>query len=205
VRRGDFEVLGAMKMEKLSNAGIIGKMKGLPDGAGARFPIRDRDMGTIGFLSVFDNFRLNDAGLIAAMARARTSFKEFFMTRFDVTPENKRYWLEHSVLGNDRKVIFLVETLDGRIVGQDGITLLGTDTFMLDGTMRWARGGRHGLFERSIFERASMGFVLFGCDLCNVDVFKKNKWSIFNLESMGLVIQREFSLSRAGYGGKTIF
>ena len=102
---------------------VIRWMKGLPDGSGVRFPIRNPSLGVIGYLRAFDRRLLADDGLIETMARARTLYKDNFMTRFDVTPENKRNWLEKSVLGNDRKMLFLVETSDGRVVGQDGFTM----------------------------------------------------------------------------------
>ena len=110
-----------MDMERA--AGIIRKMKGLSGGDGMRFPVRDDCLNVIGYLRGFGEPNLRDDALIETMARAHTHYKENFMTQFDVTKENKRYWLENSVLANDKKMLFLVETLNGRVVGQDGFTI----------------------------------------------------------------------------------
>ncbi|MDR3164229.1 MAG: hypothetical protein LBU13_01460 [Synergistaceae bacterium] len=184
---------------------LVRILKGLPDGSGARLPVRDRDMTTIGFMSVFDSFRLANNKLVKTMAAARTRFGEFFLTQFSVTYENKKSWLRDAVLHNDRKILFIVETDGGKIVGQDGITLLDGESFMLDGTMRWERGGHSSLFERTGIERACIGFGLFGRCRCVVNIFKDNKFAVLNIESSGFVVRGEYALSRTERDGRVIF
>jgi hypothetical protein len=180
-------------------------MKGLPDGVGARLPIRDEGMAEIGFLKAFDRADLDDKNLIETMAKARTRFKEFFLTQFDVTPENKRAWLESSVLGNDDKMLFLVETLDGVVVGQDGFTVLEGGAFALDGTMRWARGGHTRLFEMSQAERARICFGLLDLSLCRIELFKKNAMAAYVVRKGGFAFEKEYSLSVSREGGKVAY
>jgi hypothetical protein len=187
------------------DAYLVRTLKGLPDSRGVRLPVRDHDMTAIGYMSVFDNFHLADDELVKTMAAARSRFREFFLTQFDVTYENKKNWLKDAVLRNDRKIIFIVETGDGKIVGQDGITLLNDDSFMLDGTMRWARGGHPRLFERACVERACVGFGLFGRSRCVINVFKDNKFAVLNIESSGFTAREEYALSRAEREGHIIF
>jgi hypothetical protein len=184
---------------------LIRRMKGLPDGVGVRLPIRDDEMEVIGYLKVFDRLNLDDGSLIETMAAARTRYREFFLTQFDVTPENKREWLENSVLNNDSKMLFLVETLDGRVVGQDGFTLLEDGCFALDGTMRWMRGGCPEIFLRNSFERAAIGFFLFGCETLKVEIFGKNKMAIDNTLLLGLVVKAEHPLVRSETDGAVTF
>ncbi|MDR0765075.1 MAG: hypothetical protein LBE65_05745 [Synergistaceae bacterium] len=192
-------------MNMSRDARLVRTLKGLPDARGARLPVRGRDMTTIGFMSVFDNFRLADDELVKTMAAARSRFGEFFLTQFGVTYENKKNWLENSVLRNDRKILFIVETGDGKIVGQDGVTLPDGDNFMLDGTMRWAMGGYPRLFERTCIERACIGFGLFGRLRCVINVFNDNKFAILNIESSGFVVREEHALSRTEQDGRVIF
>jgi hypothetical protein len=192
-------------MNMSRDACLVRALKGLPDAEGARLPIRDRGMTTIGFMSVFDNSRLADDELVKTMAAARSRFGEFFLTQFDVTYENKKNWLNDAVLHNDRKILFIVETGDGKIVGQDGVTLLDDDNFMLDGTMRWARGGHSRLFERACIEKACIGFGLFGRLRCVINVFKDNKFAILNIESSGFTVREEHALSRTEQDGRVIF
>jgi hypothetical protein len=187
------------------DARLVRTLKGLPDARGVRLPVRDRDMTTIGYMSVFDNFRLTDDELVKTMAAARSRFGEFFLTQFGVTYENKKNWLNDAVLRNDRKILFIVETGDGKIVGQDGVTLLDGDDFMLDGTMRWARGGHSRLFERTCVERACIGFGLFGRLRCVINVFKDNKFAVLNIESSGFAVREEHALSRTERNGRVIF
>ena len=165
------------------------------DAAGwEKLPVLDASSAAIGYLRPFTEAMLADDMLIRTMADARTRHKEFFLTQFDVTPENKREWLRESVLGNDRKMLFLAETLDGRIVGQDGFTLLGGGVFALDGTMRWARGGHTRLFERSAVARAGFCFGALGCSLCRVELFLKNELGIYNVEHIGFSFEAEYPL-----------
>ncbi|MDR3255885.1 MAG: hypothetical protein LBT31_10005 [Synergistaceae bacterium] len=179
------------------SADIIRGMKGLPDGRGLRFPIRDAELNVIGFLRGFDMFFLEDDEIIETMAKFHTLYKESFLTQFDVTPENKKNWLEHSVLPNDRKMLFLVETLDGRIIGQDGFTLMDGGVFELDGSMRWGRGGNSGIFVRSTLERAAICFFLLGRDTLKFEIFRKNKITIDNALSLGMEIVAERRLNRS--------
>jgi hypothetical protein len=176
---------------------ILRRMKALK-GVGAegegKLPVRDASLSVIGYLRPFTETMLADEALIRTMAEARTRHKGFFLTQFDVTPENKREWLRESVLGNDRKMLFLVETLDGRVVGQDGFTLLGGGVFALDGTMRWARGGHTRLFERSAVARAGFCFGALGCLLCRVELFLKNELGIYNVENVGFSFESEYPL-----------
>ena len=184
---------------------LIRHMKGLPDGAGTRLPIRDEDGREIGFLKAFDRRDLEDSALIETMAEARTRFKEFFLTQFDVTPENKRAWLESSVLGNDDKMLFLVETLDGRVVGQDGFTVLDDDSFTLDGPMRWSREGHVRLFEMSQTERARVCFELLDLSLCKIELFKKNAMAAYVVRKGGFSFEKEYPLSVSSEGGKVVY
>jgi hypothetical protein len=180
-------------------------MKGLPGDAGVRLPVRDEDMREIGFLKAFDRADLDDRALIETMAEARTRFKEFFLTQFDATPENKRAWLETSVLGNDGKVLFLVETLEGVVVGQDGFTVLEDGSFELDGTMRWARGGHMRLFEMIGIEKARICFGLLDLSLCRIELFKKNAMAAYIVRKGGFAFEKEYSLSVSHDGGKVIY
>jgi hypothetical protein len=180
-------------------------MKGLPDGVGVRLPIRDDKMEVIGYLKVFDRLDLDDGSLIETMAAARTRYREFFLTQFEVTPENKREWLENSVLNNDSKMLFLVETLGGRVVGQDGFTLLEDGCFALDGTMRWARGGHSRLFEMSVIERARLCFGCLDLSICRVELFKKNGIAIYNIEERGFVFEKEHALSVSRQMDKVVY
>jgi hypothetical protein len=180
-------------------------MKGLPDGRGLRFPIRDEALNVIGFLRGFDKFSLEDDGLIETMARSRTMYRESFMTQFVVTPENKRGWLENSILNNDDRMLFLVETEDGRVVGQDGFSLGAGGVFRLDGSMRWGRGGHSGLFHRGGVERASMGFFLLLREKCVVEIFKKNVLVLDNSFCLGFKAERELALSMSEEDGVVSF
>jgi hypothetical protein len=188
-----------------SNEEIIRKMKGLPDGRGVRLPIRGAEMETIGFLLGFDRFFLGDGELIKSMARAHTAFKDYFRTRFDVTPENKKNWLENFVLNNDKKMLFLVAAADGRVVGQEGFTVTDGGAFELDGTMRWGRGGHKDLFTRSAFERAAICFFLLGLEKLKVEVFKKNAIVIDIVSALGPTEKREKRLARSERGGVITF
>jgi hypothetical protein len=184
---------------------FIRRLKGIGADGAARLPVRDASLAVIGYLRAFTEAMLADDRLIRTMAEARTRYKEFFLTQFDVTPENKREWLRESVLKNDRKMLFLAETLDGRIVGQDGFTLLGGGIFVLDGAMRWARGGHTRLFERSVIERTGLCFGALGCTLCEVELFKKNRMGIFNIEHAGFSFEAEYPLCVREENGMIVY
>jgi hypothetical protein len=169
-------------------------MKGIPNGRGLRFPIRGENLDVMGYMRGFDKFLLADDSLIETMARFRTLYRENFLSQFEATPENKRNWLIHSVLANDRKMLFLVETLEGKIMGQDGFTLDEDGrTFYLDASMRWERGSGN-LFQRGGVERSAMGFCLLGREKCVVEIFKSNAIVVDNSLRAGFTVEKEFHL-----------
>jgi hypothetical protein len=174
---------------------IIRRIKGFPEGGkGAVFPIHRDDMSVVGYLRAIDRDILDDEELIAAMAAARTRHKRAFLTQFDVSPENKKWWLEHGVLKNDAKVLFLVEAHDHTVVGQDGFTILSGDTFSLDGTLRWIRYGCRDLYVRSGIERAAICFFVLGCKLSTTEVFGDNVANVKNSGRMGHEVTSEHGL-----------
>lgn len=172
----------------------VREMKGLNDGRGAVFPIRLDDMSVIGYMKTIGVSILDDGELIAQMAEARTRYKSCFLTQFDVTPQNKREWLEHRIIENDRRLLFLVEAEDHTVVGQDGFTLLGDGVFSLDGTMRWLKYGHRELYVRCGVERAAICFFLFGGRLASTEVFKDNIPNVKNSLKMGFSIIKEHKL-----------
>ena len=192
-----------MDMERA--AGIIRKMKGIPGENGMRFPVRDENLNVIGYLRGFDESHLRDDALIETMARAHTHYKENFMTQFEVTPEKKRSWLENSVLGDDKKMLFLVETLEGRVVGQEGFTLRDGGVFSSDATMKWERDGHPALFLRNFFERAAMCFILLGCSRGEITLFKKNIVTMINVKRLGVQKTAEYPLTKSYADGKITY
>jgi hypothetical protein len=153
----------------------------------------------------FDAKMLDDRELIETMAEARTKYKDFFLTQFITTYDNKRNWLENSVLKNEKKALFLVETADGRVVGQDGFTFLEGDVFATDATMRWKPGGDAKLFHMDIVERAGLCFGLLKGSLCVTEVFKDNVAAIMNLAKLGFTVKCESSLRVSEEEGKVIY
>ena len=186
-------------------AKIIRKMKGIPGGHGLRFPIRDEHLNVIGYLRGFDAPHLRDDALIETMALAHTHYKEFFLTQFDVTPENKRSWLENLVLGGDKKMLFLVETLAGAVVGQDGFTIRDGGMFSLDATIKWARDGCPALFLRSGFERAAICFILLGCVRGESAIFGKNVAAMLNIKRMGFHKTGEYPLTKSSVNERVTY
>jgi hypothetical protein len=173
---------------------ILRRMKGILGRRGLRFPIRDENLNVIGHLRGFDKFCLADDLLIETMAHFRTLYRENFLSQLEVTPENKRNWLTDSVLANDLKMLFLVEALDGKIMGQDGFTLdEDGKIFYLDASMRWGRGNGD-LFQRGGVERAAMGFFLLGREKCVAEIFKSNVIVVDNSLRAGFTIEKEFHL-----------
>ncbi|MDR1508968.1 MAG: hypothetical protein LBS53_04975 [Synergistaceae bacterium] len=169
-------------------------MKGLNGGKGAVFPIRLDDMSVVGYMRAIDASILDDGDLIARMAEARTRYKTCFLTQFDVTPRNKREWLENDILENDRRLLFLVEAGDHTIVGQDGFTLLDGGVFSLDGTMRWLKYGHRDLYVRCGVERAAICFFQLGGRLSTTEVFKDNVPNVKNSLKMGFSVIKEHRL-----------
>jgi hypothetical protein len=185
---------------------LISRMKGMPRGGdGIRLPIRDEKLSIIGYLRAFDAKMLDDRELIETMAEARTKYKDFFLTQFVTTYENKRNWLENSVLKNEKKVLFLVETADGLVVGQDGFTFLEGDVFAADATMRWRQGGDAKLFYMDTVERAGLCFGFLKGSLCVAEVFKDNVTAIMNLAKLGFTAKCESSLRVSEEEGKVIY
>ncbi|MDR3331373.1 MAG: hypothetical protein LBT08_01980 [Synergistaceae bacterium] len=182
-------------MKRDERAAVIRRMKGLSgDGRSMVFPIRHYDLSVIGYLRTIDRSILDDSKLIEVMAKARAHHAANFLTQFDVTADNKRWWLENGVLNNDDKALFLVESDDHTVVGQDGFTILSDDVFSLDGTMRWIRRGHKDLYVRSGVERASICFFMLGCKLSTTEVFKDNIPNVKNSIRMGHDIAAEHRL-----------
>lgn len=158
---------------------------------GAEFVLRGDDLSAVGRLRAITTRDLDDSALIETMAEARTRNGRYFMSRFDVSPQNKRAWLADKVIGEPKRVLFFVMTVSGEIVGQDGFTYLGGGRFELDGTMRWASGGPRGLYVRSGVERAGICFSLLDCDTSFTEVFADNPANVKNSLRMGHEITAE--------------
>lgn len=184
-----------------------GMIRRIKDAAsdGMRFPIRREDLSVIGYLRHVTPRDLSDDLLISAMADARTRHGRSFLTRFDVSQENKRGWLRSAVIESTDRLLFIVETADGTAVGQDGMTLLGDGVFELDGTLRFAAGGERGLFARSGVERAGICFSLLDASHLVTEIFSDNPQNTRNSIKMGFTAVREHRLCISESGGKLAY
>lgn len=88
-------------------------------------PILDSEENTVGFLRpVTADFNTTIPNCVELLDRWRADNPTLSPSRFPITHERTRQWVKDAIINNDRRILFLVQALDGRYVGHMGLTAI---------------------------------------------------------------------------------
>lgn len=88
-------------------------------------PILDSGGDTIGFLHpITADFEKTIPECVELLDRWRTDNPTLSPSRFPITHERTRRWISDSIINNDRRILFLIQALDGKYIGHMGFTAI---------------------------------------------------------------------------------
>lgn len=88
-------------------------------------PILDSKENTVGFLRPLTaDFNITIPDCVELLDRWRAENPTLSPSRFPITHERTRRWVKESIINNDRRILFLIQALDGRYVGHMGFTAI---------------------------------------------------------------------------------
>jgi hypothetical protein len=111
------------------------------DPAGLTVPVFDPNREHVGNLRLIGTALAADPELAADMARWRDGAKAHFLTRFPIDVSGTANWLRSVVVGDDTRLLFLIEDQSGRRVGHLGVRDLVGTACELDNLLRGEPGG----------------------------------------------------------------
>ncbi|MFH1657167.1 MAG: GNAT family protein [bacterium] len=82
----------------------------------------------IGILKpIIDGKITDNSEIIRFITKWRKYYQENFLTQFKVTEEGTKNWLENQVIKQDNKILFMVETINGKLIGHEGVIFFEED------------------------------------------------------------------------------
>ena len=86
-------------------------------------PILDGGGSTIGFLRpITADFRTTMADCVELLDQWRIENPCMSPSRFPITHERTERWIIDSIINNDKRILFLIQSLDNRYIGHMGFT-----------------------------------------------------------------------------------
>ncbi|MDE6994387.1 MAG: GNAT family N-acetyltransferase [Lachnospiraceae bacterium] len=86
-------------------------------------PILSPDQKTVGFLyPVTSDFATTLPGCVEMLNRWRKDNPTLSPSRFLITHERTEKWINSAIINNDKRILFLIQDLDGMFVGHMGFT-----------------------------------------------------------------------------------
>jgi hypothetical protein len=108
---------------------------------GLDIPIVTAENVRVGKLSAFTDATLADSTLIEMLTSWRNRYRQFFLTQFEATVPRTLQWLEHTVLADPTRLMFLIHDLGDEPVGHVGVMRLDEPIVELDNMIRGRSGG----------------------------------------------------------------
>jgi hypothetical protein len=180
--------------------------KGLePLGSGIAFAVHDNLGRIIGAVRAIDFEVGNDLAVLDQMTRWRKTNASNFFTQFVPTIERTRRWINDVILPDPTRILFLVESEDGRRLGQFALCSITGGAAQLDNGIRGEAGGNPQLFY--FVELAVIQFCfehlkverIFGC------MFSNNVMAILLHKAVGLSIEKVERLRKSEYQDEVRF
>lgn len=151
-------------------------------------PILDAEERTIGFLRpITADFKTTIAGCVELLSVWRAENPTLSPTRFHVTHEGTERWMNHLVIDNDQRILFMVEDTGGNYIGHMGFA--GFDytarSAEVDLVLRGRKDTAYGLMEYAIRALVRWGIQELGLEHISLDVLWDNAHAISFYERCG--------------------
>ena len=76
---------------------------------------------------LIDSKIVDNSEIIKSIAKWRQYYKENFLTQFKVTEDGTRNWIENQIIKQANKILFMVETTNGELIGHEGVIFFDND------------------------------------------------------------------------------
>lgn len=91
-------------------------------------PILDSEENTVGFLRpVTADFNVTIPDCVELLNRWRVDNPTLSPSRFPITHERTRRWITDAIIENDKRILFLIQALDGKYIGHMGFTAINPE------------------------------------------------------------------------------
>jgi len=91
-------------------------------------PIFDKDEVTVGYLRpVTADFMTTMVGCVELLDRWRMENPTLSPSRFPITHERTARWVTNSIIENGKRILFMIQNLDGKYIGHMGFTNISAE------------------------------------------------------------------------------
>ncbi len=148
---------------------------------------------------------INNSEIVKLITNWRDYYKENFFTQFKVTEEKTKDWLKNQVLEKDNRIFFLIENIDGKLVGHEGIILLEEKnlTAELDNVIKAPECKIPGIMTQATKTLLNWLFNFLEIERAIVRLFSDNRRALALYERCGFYRVKEVGL-RKEIEGETI-
>jgi RimJ/RimL family protein N-acetyltransferase len=130
---------------------------------------------------------------------------KFFLTQFTPSIERTEKWLKEIVIPSKDRILFLIYTLEGNIVGNFGICNINYDDVELDNLIRGEKGGDPQLIYYSEISLLNWIFSQLNVQSVILHVFSNNPKTITLHEKVGFKIIKEYNLWKKNIESDVIY
>jgi len=140
-----------------------------------------------GCLVPLSRLHLDDVELIRQLGEWREAHVAAYPTRFPISPERTRRWLETAVLGNPLRILFLVFDKAGRLVGHLGLAngLARPGWLEIDNVLRGKPEGERGVMTQAIHALTEWARTVLFTDGFYLRVLESNTRAIAFYHALG--------------------
>jgi perosamine synthetase len=141
-------------------------------------------------------YHLDDQSLIESFARWRSQHQYAYPSRFRVTQDGTKSWLELQVLGNLDRLLFLVVDRAGNAIGHAGLLLTpAVSEVEMDNILR-GESTHPGAMSRAMAALEEWAYRELGIDTCKLRVLKSNDHARIFCEHLDYQVESEAPLKR---------
>lgn len=157
-------------------------------------PILDDQNNSIGYLKPITIKHISKHDVISMLTKWRKMFMKFFLTQFTPSTERTKNWLTKVVLPSEDRILFLIYTIEDKVIGNFGVCNLSSESAELDNLIRGEKGGEHQLIYYSEISLLKWLFLELDMKSVFLHVFSNNSKTIALHERVGFEVVEEYRL-----------
>jgi RimJ/RimL family protein N-acetyltransferase len=141
-------------------------------------PIVNEQSIPIGTLICIDQGLANTDSVLTDLTAWRQKYMAYFLTQFQATPTRTQSWLNNIVIPSPDRILFLIQTNEGEVIGNFGVCNIKEKSLELDNLIRGKPGGDRKLMYYAEIAMLSWAFGTLGRDSVCLHVFSNNDKTI---------------------------
>ncbi len=138
----------------------------------------------------------NNPQIIKSLVLWRQRYMEFFFTQFHATFDRTKKWLDNYVIPDDTKILFLVCSNDGKLLGNIGVCNITNKYGELDNVIRGEKVSIHSLFYYSTLTLICWLYNKLCLDTLSLYVLSNNSKAISLYERIGFIKYNFYKLTK---------